>query len=389
LSWRALLGYGLLVALAAAGALTLAVTPADPDAGLPSVTNAERSGTLALFRFLERSGRNPLAWEAPLTGLPADVKVLVLPAPRGEPLSSGEREWLEGFVAKGGTLVVLAPDPVAGQPELATWLGLKETGPLGSANDRRHPDDDWSLVRMELPVPGQGSETWELHVSRGKGVSAEDAATLAGTSRAPFASWKKDGLGEVWIFANASFAQNDLIAGGANLEVWWALAEKGRLAWDEWHLRPRSERPMSPGLVLLGFQLLALAGMVAWSAGTRMGPVVKRVPERHRSPLEYVDSLAWVMRRNHVEPALVREGLVRIRRLVHERTGLPLQAPESQLVPVVASCVGMTSDEVRSLWLDAERLAEAPKVTPRQLFELDQRLATLELALRGAGRSAR
>jgi hypothetical protein len=105
--------------------------------------------------------------------------------------------------------------------------------------------------------------------------------------------------------------------------------------------------------------------------------------QRHRSILEYVESMAWLTRRARVEPALAGALAIRIRHVMHERAGVPVTASDAEAALQVALRTRIPREQVASVLADLREAAAAPKLRPQQYLRCARLAAELERALSG------
>jgi hypothetical protein len=352
------------------------------------VENPGPLGLRALYLYLREGGAQVDAHSASLEELPPAVRTLVIAAPQARAVSPAEVEALERFIRSGGTLVFLTPrGKDAGQSALAQWLELEE-GPLLAASPRDLPSDVQDLggttVDVWLPsgaVLGSGS----LRVSRDRGITMRmpEAVPLAGLDRTA-ALWRLGlGRGEVYVAAGPDLAENRRLELLDNLRFWDALASRGPLVFDEFHHSAAPAPPLSRGIWAFALQCLAVGALYVVARGTRFGAPRPQLPERHRSSLEYVQSLGWLARRAKVERELLPEMARHLRQLMQDRLGIPLTLSEEEAARMLEQRCGIPSAHYLEARAELARTLDQHTLSPRDYARVATRYARLESVITG------
>jgi hypothetical protein len=378
--------FGLLIALAAAVGLS---TRQDlPDSQVPSVDNPGPLGLRGLYLYLREGGADVEAHRAPLSELPAEVHTLVLAAPQERAVSSEEVEALERFVRAGGTLVYLSSRELGKrQPALEQWLRLTE-GPVLPANAQGLPagvqDVGGTTVNVWLPAgAARGLSTLRVSRDRGVHVGLAEAVPLAG-AQGSAVLWRLGvDQGEVYVLAGADLAENRRLELLDNLRFWDALAARGPLRFDEFHHRAAPPPPLSRGIWVFALQCLAVGLLFVVARGTRFGPPRPLGVERHRSALEYVQSLGWLARRAKVERELLPELARHLRQQMQERLGIPVALSEEEAARLLEQTCGVPSAEYLEAREDLARTLEGTRITPGDYARLARKYAHLERVVTG------
>lgn len=327
--WLALLGAALIFGLAAG------TGPGD-DSPLPSIHNPGPRGAKVLATWLGAPAVMATAQ------VPAGTEVLVLADPGVRFLMPDEVAALRGFVEAGGTLVYLAPRPVKAQPAMAQALGLADAPPLPSAKDSFGDADGAAVVVTGAHPLLAGVRA--LRVSADTTVTVEDGEPLAGKTL-----WKKAlGSGEVLIAAGADLIENRRLDLADNAQLWANLAQR-KLAFDEHHLAPAPSPPLTANLWAMLAQLIVLGLLFVAARAPRLGPPRPSVPRAHRSSLEYVRSIAGLMERAGVDGELKEALRARLRRLMHERLGIPLALSAAEASRALAAHTGVAPNAFAEL----------------------------------------
>lgn len=319
--------FGVLIALALA--VGLSTRAEAPESVVPTVENTGAQGARALYLYLREGGRAVDAQTTSLESLPSGTRTLVLAAPEGRPVSKEEVAAMERFVRAGGTLVYLSPRELGKhQAALEDWLRL-DTGPLLPASNRgldsALTDAGGTTVDVWIAAgPLRGLTHLRVSQDRGLRMRHDDAVPIAGLGGA-VAIWRRAlGSGEVYVLAGADLVENRRLELLDNLRFWDALAARGPLLFDEYHHQLAPPPPLSRGIWAFVGQVLVVGLLYAVSRGTRFGAPRPLRQERHRSALEYVRSMGWLMRRAKVERELLPELDRALRQLMQERLGIPL-----------------------------------------------------------------
>lgn len=383
---RTFLFFGLLVTLAAA--LGLATREAQPESPTPSVDNPGPLGLRALYLYLHEGGAIVTAHYDSLEALPSGTRTLVIPAPRGRAVSSAEVVALERFVRDGGTLVLLASrEKDSGQPALDDWLKL-ERGPFlpaeGSGLPQGEQDIGGTTVGFWLPA-GAARGLSHLRVSRDRGVSVglAEAVPLAGLSNS-VALWRVGmGQGEIYVAAGADLAENRRLELLDNLRFWDALAARGPMLFDEFHHSVAPPPPLSRGLFVFAVQCIAVGGFYLVARGTRFGVPRPLLPERHRSSLEYVQSMGWLARRAKVERELLPELARQLRQLMQDRLGIPLALSEEEAARMLEQRCGIPAPHYLEARGELARALDSKAISPKDYARVASRYARLEAVITG------
>ncbi len=388
---RTLAVFGVLIVLALAVGLSTRTDA--PDSPVPTVENTAPQGARALYLYLREGGRAADTWLTPLEVLPQETRTVVLAAPEGRPVTEDEVSALERFVRAGGTLVYLSPRALGKhQPALEAWLDL-EPGLMMPASSRgldsALTDVGGTTVDVWLPVgPLHGLSHLRVSQDRGLRMNHEEAVPVAGLGGA-VAVWRRAlGSGEVYVLAGADLIENRRLELLDNLRFWEALAARGSLLFDEHHHELAPPPPFSRGIWVFVAQVLVVGLLYTVSRGTRFGAPRPLRVERHRSALEYVRSMGWLMRRAKVEKELLPELEHALRQQMQERLGIPLALPDEDAARLLEQDGGLSASEFLEAKADLMRTQAQVTIAPADYARVARRYALLERALAGRGARA-
>ncbi|HEX8700971.1 MAG TPA: DUF4350 domain-containing protein [Myxococcaceae bacterium] len=383
---RTFLIFGVLITVAAA--LGLATRQAPPESTVPSVENPGALGLRALYLYLREGGARVEAHQASLETLPPDVRTVVIAAPHARPVSSAEVQALERFIQAGGTLVFLTSrEKDKGQPALEQWLELKPASMLAASAQGLPPgEQDLGGTSVEVWLPGgaaRGLSGFRVSRDRGIHVGMAEAVPLAGLEGTAMLWWLGLGKGEVYVAAGPDLAENRRLELLDALRFWDALAARGPMLFDEFHHVAEPPPPLSRGIWVFALQCLAVGLLYVVARGTRFGAPRPQLPERHRSALEYVQSLGWLARRAKVERELLPELARHLRQLMQERLGIPLALSEEEAARMLEQRCAIPSRHYLEARADLARVLDQRTLTPKDYARVATRYARLEAVITG------
>ncbi|MCP3103410.1 DUF4350 domain-containing protein [Myxococcus sp. K15C18031901] len=383
---RTLAAFALLIALALAVGLSARREP--PESPVPTVENTGPQGARALYLFLREGGRPVATSLAPLDALPKDTRTLVIAAPEGRPITKDEVLALRSFVEVGGTLVYLSPRELGRhQAALESWLRLEE-GPLLPATERGLGTDlaDAGGTTVDVWVstgPLRGLTSLRVSQERGIVVWHPDALPLAGLGGAVTLWRRAVGSGEIFILAGADLLENRRLELLDNTRFWDALSLRGPLVVDEYHHLQAPPPPLSRGIWVFVAQVLGVGLLYALSRGTRFGAPRPLRVERHRSALEYVRSMGWLMRRAKVERELLPELDRALRQRMQERLGISLTLDDAEAARLLERDGGIAAAHYLAARAELTSLQAQPVVRPADYARVARAYAHLERAVTG------
>jgi hypothetical protein len=381
---RTLLVPALLLVAAAATSLLGTARTLNPQ--LPIATDTGPAGSAGLATYLrERGGTVEVVGDGAPT-VSAGTRIIAAPTARS--ITAAEVAELEAFVRGGGTLVYLSADAAA-QPEMAAWLELEPGPPLLPDPADTLGGGDPTGVTLEIVAAGGPTRGLKaLRVGSGRGLIAGGALPIARRAEAVGLWWRAMGKGQVWIAAGPDLIENRRLELLDNLALWVRLSGPGHVAFVERHHTSAGPLPLSRGIIAFALQVLLCLAIAALALGIRFGPPQPLLESRHRSSLDHVRSLAWLLRRARVESELAAHQLLRLRQLARDRLGLPLTIEPATFARTVEERCSVPVSSTLALLSGLEAAAAASRVDPRDYAGLAQRAAKLERALLGERASA-
>ncbi|MCP3143360.1 DUF4350 domain-containing protein [Pyxidicoccus xibeiensis] len=374
--------FGVLIALALA--VGLSTREEGPESLVPTIANTGAQGARALYLYLREGGRTVESHAESLESLPTTARTVVLAAPQGRAVTQEEVLALDRFVQQGGTLVYLSSRELGKhQAALEDWLRL-ETGPLMPGSSRglgsNLADAGGTTADVWLAVgPLRHLSALRVSQDRGLRMGHEDAMPLAGLGGAA-AVWRWPlGKGEVYVLAGADLVENRRLELLDNLRFWDALAARGPLLFDEYHHQLAPPPPLSRGIWVFVAQVLAVGLLYVVARGTRFGAPRPLSIERHRSALEYVRSMGWLMRRAKVERELLPELDRALRQQMQERLGIPIGLSDAD----AARLMERGGNDYLEAKADLTRTHAQAAIPPADYARVARRYAHLERMVTG------
>ncbi len=338
------------------------------DSPIPSITNPGPRGAGVLATWLREANVTVIGHDAPLTGLPPEVRVLVIAAPAVEELREAEVDAVRAFVVAGGTLVYLVPRSGA-QPGLHRWLELSsgEVAPLVTQAGL----EDVGGTTVKVLFPGgllAGARALRLSADRMFEVHHAGAVPVVEHDALWFLP---EGRGEVWVGSGPDLVENARLELADNAVFWSRLASRGPIAFDEYH-HHRGATVVPVNLLASMLQLGFLAVLFLWARGSRLGPPRDEPATKHRSALEYVRAMAALTANAKVEDELVAALKHDFRRRLQDELAIPTGWRWDEAATELARRTGVEAAEV----LTASR--------ELRFVPLARALAKLEQSLHGA-----
>jgi hypothetical protein len=263
----------------------------------PTTYSAASGGYKALYVWLRDLGLPIKRWEKPFVDLPPEASVLLVVEPELGP-GTGELVALEGWVRKGGTLVLAVRPPNVFLKHFDLEGGLSDTG-----------EEQGEKSQTVMFQPGPYTQGVRSISSKGhpnlKSARSEVIVHARDAFGGPLAVVRKDRgrvmvLADPILFCNKSLREGDNSRLALNLLI--THQGEGTVLVDEFHHgygRPASafghfvrSRALGP-LLQLGLVVLVL-----WAAtGRRFGPPRPLMKEEGRSSMEYVSAMAQIFQR--------------------------------------------------------------------------------------------
>lgn len=271
------------------------VTSEDP--GQATTHSAAARGYKALYLWLQDLGVPIQRWEMPLENLPAEVSVLLMVEPELLP-GPGELKTLEGWVGKGGTLILSARPPNAFMNHFG-WNAEV------IVRERKGEEAQTVFFQPGPYIRGQRAVMSKGHP--GLQSTRPDAVFHARDPWGELIGVIKEGRGRVVALADPALFSNESLRDGDHarlaLDLLLAHLGKGELLVDEYHhgygratsaldylLKSWALEPLLQGVLLL---------LVLWAAaGRRFGPPHSMIKEEKRSSMEYVKAMAQLLQRS-------------------------------------------------------------------------------------------
>jgi hypothetical protein len=230
------------------------------------------------------------------------------------PLSQAEAEAFVAHAARGGLAVwALSARP---QPALAALLGASRVPGRGERTVGGLPGHPL-LGGLALRAGGDGVAS-----------SLPGARAVTGPEAPAVAVAVPVGAGEVLLLAGPEPLDNAHLREADALSLWVRLAARGRLAFDERWLRPRTTGTSLELPAMVGAQALLAALLLLLALGRRHGAIrPPAAPDTRRTARDYLVSLAALSRRAGAEPELAAATWQRLRRTVERETGVLARLP--------------------------------------------------------------
>jgi hypothetical protein len=155
------------------------------------------------------------------------------------------------------------------------------------------------------------------------------------------------------------------------------------MLFDEFHHSAAPPPPVSRGLFVFAVQCIAVGGFYVLSRGTRFGAPRPQLPERHRSSLEYVQSMGWLARRAKVERELLPELARQLRQLMQDRLGIPLALSEEEAARLLEQRCGIPAPQYLEARGELARALDSKTLSPKDYARVAARYARLEAVITG------
>lgn len=417
-----------LIALNAAGTITLDRPPEDEYFPIRSTYNAGPTGTRALYQLLEESGYKVARWRANykdliLSGSEAQGASLVVIGPflRDTELEEDELRALQKWLAAGGQLLIVSRNPRA---QFDDGDIQAQTPAPPEKNTASPPERENEVEKSDLLIAQPTALTRNIrgfvisqwasrllfyhptvteHIAQ-TDQTDEDATSSAppqappqfepygvltapvihlGDSKGAVLAECTYGKGRVLFLTDPFVLANNGIARGANLNLALNLIEalggtRQKIFFDEYHHGYRSQ-----GNALMNYfrgtpvpwlfaQLLLVAVLVAYSYGRRFArPLPMPLADRH-SPLEFVSSMASLQQAAQARDLALENIYPRFKQRLCRTLGLPTTAPPPTIIARLKRRLQTKESEVELLrvFSESERALQGEPLDDQRLIKL-------------------
>jgi hypothetical protein len=346
-------------------------------------------GTLAFYTFLEEDGYPVTRLERAYTDLePGDgIGTLVVIAPpfRYNPTAeefSSLRKWVE----RGGLLILIDREipslDLDDQTQVDTFAALQsgEIRPLQPTIYTR------GVTRLELT----------MFASRLRVVGPSTTAHF-GDDNGPILADAAIGSGRVVMLTDPFVVSNNGITKADNFVLavnLLAARPEGLIAFDEYHHGHGSQAQL--GSASSGFlsyfkgtpvpwmmaQVMLIAALAVYSKGRRFVRPVPIKRERRTTNLEFVSSMANIIRLARARDLALQNIYSEFRRKLCRYAALPSSIATPKLASAVARRAGMDERGIRKLLMGCESVCRGGAVTDSQLLGLVSEIRTVEATLK-------
>lgn len=411
-----------LIGLSAAGNVEFDARDESEAQPLRSTYNAGPTGVRALYQWLEESGYAVARWRKRFSDLPRQAAqgtlVIVGPFPLFETVEEKEAEHLREWLAAGGKLLIISPDPeeqfgfanIVTQtptPTEATPPPAEETTPL---TPLINPASDQLIVQPTAITRGLHDLALSQRAQRLKFVTPK--ATDQTATKAPETDEKAEekeerphsltapvihlgdqtgavladfnyGAGRVVFFSDPFAIANNGLGRGGNqqlaLNLLDALKQPGQpIYFDEYHHGYRSEENAllryfngTPLWWVLG-QLLLLGVLLVYSYGKRFArPLPLPHTDRH-SPLEFVGSMANLQQTAQARDLAIENIYPRFKARLCRRLSLPVKATPTEIAIALRKrrTLAAYANELELALQDSEYVLAGAQIDDQRLVEL-------------------
>jgi hypothetical protein len=344
-------------------------------------------GTLAFYTLLEESGYPVSRFERPLTELKSrsDIGTLLIisPLPRYNP-SPREIESLAEWV-EGGRLLILIDREISvrlGQITIQTSIVVESEGEV-------RPLQPSIYVRgvRDLMLSRFASRVKIAHGSATEHIGDQGGAILADA---------KVGEGRVIVLTDPYVVANNGISEKDNLQLALNLLEgrpEGKIAFDEFHHGYGAARGIgraaggvidyfrgTPVLWMMA-QGALIALLVVYSRGRRFARPLEPRRERRTTNLEFVSSMANIMRLARASDLAMQSIYSRFRAELCRYCGLPVKSDNPRLALAVVARADLDQAELIELLSRCEEIAGGRPATDAELLEITSRIRDIQSRL--------
>jgi hypothetical protein len=313
-----------------------------PESAGSSESSGPR-GTLALYRYLERTGFS-VSRARGNDAFPPDADTLFMINPSGD-FREGAAGSIRLWVEEGNTLVLTLGQELG---DISTGLGAEQHPMLREFDiEHRFTGSYSATVPLAQPLPGA------LPVSRVRMPgeftlepppgSVVFISTREGDEHLPLAAMIPAGEGRVFVLATDYPLSNLGLGEADNGALAYNLAGFGggrRVAFDEVHHNPSTGGDLI-GIITgapWGWALIYAAALsviyVVWSARRLGPPLPVRSPDMRRPTSDYVRSVARLFRRARKPDYAAGEYTRHMKRTLARHAGMDPGTPDERFVPL-------------------------------------------------------
>lgn len=371
--------------------------------------NNSPTGTLALFRLLNATGREAVRWEKPVDELllPSNdnVRTFVIIGPTLDDITLNDATRLYEWVADGGHLVVVGRDLPSQLDAIGEGWTIRAVQWRGNWEGTMNPTGD---MTGETAVP-------VLPAAVMNGVSSVQTSVLTAdlntyflgdtktTDRGPISllTTRKSnatvmvqsgfGKGSLTFLADPYIVSNRGIAKSDNLRLAVNMLHRGDgvIAFDEYHHGHRYEgndlvayfsRTPVIAVVLQG---CLIAGLFFLARSVRFGRALPEQKMPRTSKLEYVSAMAELQRRTRAYDVAVENAYDAFKRKCCRFFGFDISDVSSAVLAAsIAERIGADRDEIVTLLSRCEDIVRGDGVGGREALKLVRRIREFERELR-------
>jgi hypothetical protein len=355
--------------------------------------NADRSsyratkfGTLGLYTLLEETGYPVTRLEEPYTNLPvrSDIgTILVISPPEWHSPSRDEFDSVIEWVKAGGLVVIVdrqidLPDPDLTAKTVVAGPAQEMSPSQPTAYTKDVKKIELSLFASRLTLKSSSST---VHIGDNNGAVLADAKI--GNGRIVF-------LTDPYVVANNGVPKADNLTLVLNI-----LAQRpaGSIAFDEYHHGHGKESLLGETSTgVMGYfsgtpipWMMAQAGLLIlaflYTRGRRFARPLPQRRERRTTNLEFVSSMANIIRLARASDLAMKNIYSEFRRKLCKYAGMPPKAETRALSTAVARRGKLDAGELESLLERCEKIANGAATGDSELLGLVLRVRAIESKL--------